>query len=98
MKRKFDHGDQGTESLALEVLVWLAGDEDRLFPFLQASGLNPGTVRESARDPAFLAAVLDHVMGDETLLLACADALDVKPETIATAWRRLQPPDFDHTL
>ncbi|GLS43002.1 DUF3572 domain-containing protein [Methylobacterium brachythecii] len=98
MKRKFDHGDQVTESLSLDVLVWLAGDEERLFPFLQLSGLNPETVRESARDPAFLGAVLDHVMGDETLLLACADALDVKPEKIATAWRRMQPPDFDHDL
>ncbi|GJE54403.1 MULTISPECIES: DUF3572 domain-containing protein [Methylobacterium] len=98
MKRKFDHGDEAAENLALEVLAWLAGDEERLFPFLQLSGLNPDTVRESARDPAFLGAVLDHVMGDEPMLLACARALDVKPERIAAAWRRLQPPEFDHDL
>ncbi|GEP11040.1 DUF3572 domain-containing protein [Methylobacterium gnaphalii] len=98
MKRKLDHVDQGSEALALDVLVWLAGDEERLFPFLQASGLNPGTVRESAGDPAFLGAVLDHVMGDEASLIACADAIGVKPEKIATAWRRMQPPDFDHDL
>ena len=28
-------------------------------------------------------------------LLACAEALGVKPERIASAWQRLQPPPFD---
>ncbi len=98
MKRKFDHRHEASEALALEVLAWLAGDEDRLLTFLQASGLNPGTVRESARDPAFLGAVLDHVMSDEASVVACAGALAIKPEKIAAAWQVLQPPDFDHTL
>lgn len=98
MKRKLDHRDQAAEALALDVLVWLSQDDERLIGFLQASGLQPGTVRESARDPAFLGAVLDHVMGDEAGVLACAAALGVEPERIAAAWRRLQPPDFDHTL
>ena len=96
MKRKLDHGDERAQRLAVEVLGWLASDEERLLPFLQLSGLNPGTVRDSVRNPAFLGAVLDHVMGDEAGLIACAGALDVKPETIAAAWRRLQPPEFDH--
>ena len=60
-------------------------------PFLAASGLGPETLRESAREPAFLVGVLDHVMGDENVLLACAAALGVKPERIAAAWHRLSP-------
>ena len=60
-------------------------------PFLAASGLGPETLRASAREPAFLVGVLDHVMGDENVLLACAAALDVKPERIAAAWQRLSP-------
>ncbi|GAB6841641.1 hypothetical protein HNR00_000868 [Methylorubrum rhodinum] len=95
MKRKLDHTDAGGERLAVEVLGWLADDDERLTRFVVESGLDPGTLRESARDPGFLAAVLDHVMGDEPRLLACARTLDVKPERIAAAWQRLQPPPFD---
>ena len=95
MKRKLDHTDAAGERLAVDVLGWLAGDDERLTRFVVESGLDPGSLRESARDPGFLGAVLDHVMGDEPRLLACAQALDVKPERIAAAWQRLQPPPFD---
>lgn len=87
--------DDSAERLALEVLAWLAAEEDRLFPFLIATGLTPGTLRASAGDPGFLAGILDHVMGDEPRLLACAGALGVAPERIAAAWRRLGPPAPD---
>lgn len=95
MKRKLDHRDVGPERLAVEVLGWLAGDDERLARFVFESGLEPSTLRESAGDPGFLTAVLDHVMGDEPRLLACAQDLDVKPERIAAAWQKLQPPPFD---
>ena len=98
MKRKLDHSAAASERLAVEVLGWLAADEDLLFRFVAASGLEPGTLRESLHDPGFLGAVLDHVMSDEQSLLACAEALDVKPERIAAAWRTLGPPDFDPDL
>ncbi|MCJ2130023.1 DUF3572 domain-containing protein [Methylobacterium sp. E-045] len=94
-KRKSDRPEDSAELLAISVLGWLAEDGDRLLPFMASSGLTPDTVRESATDPAFLAAVLDHLMGDEAVLIACATALDVKPERIAAAWRRLGPPDPD---
>lgn len=83
------------ESLAIDVLGWIVADEDRLFPFLNATGLSPETVRASLGDPAFLAGVLDHVMGDEAVLLACAQGLAVKPERIAAAWRRLSPQESE---
>ncbi|WP_246686145.1 MULTISPECIES: DUF3572 domain-containing protein [unclassified Methylobacterium] len=79
----------------MDVLGWIVADEDRLFPFLNATGLSPETVRASLSDPAFLAGVLDHVMGDEGVLLACAKGLDVKPERIAAAWGRLSPRGSD---
>ena len=84
-------GHEPAERLALDVLLWIAGDEDRLLPFMAASGLSPDTLRESAREPAFLVGVLDHVMGDENVLLACATALEIKPERTAEAWQRLSP-------
>ena len=84
-------GDEAAERLALDVLLWITAEDDRLLPFLAASGLGPETLRDSAREPAFLVGVLDHVMGDENVLLACAAALGVKPERIAAAWHRLSP-------
>ena len=94
---KVNNRQDSAERLAIAVLSWLAQDEDRLLPFLQASGLAPGDLREAARHSGFLGAVLDHVMGDEPSLIACAEALEIKPERIAAAWQALQPPDFDHT-
>jgi hypothetical protein len=91
MNGKPVQGDDSAERLALDVLLWIAGDEDRLLPFLAASGLSPDTLRESAREPAFLVGVLDHVMGDENVLVACASGLGIKPERIAAAWQRLSP-------
>lgn len=71
--------------------MWIAGDDDRLLPFLAASGLSPDTLRASAREPAFLVGVLDHVMGDENVLVACANGLGIKAERIAAAWQALSP-------
>ncbi len=73
----------------------MATDDERLYPFLQATGTTPATLRASAGDPGFLVGILDYVMSDEATLMACAEALDTKPERIAAAWRRLGPPDFD---
>ena len=98
MKRKPSGGDESAEGLALAALAWMATDDERLFPFLNASGMTPDTLRASAGDPGFLVGILDHIMSDEATLLACAEALDIKPERIAAAWRRLGPPDFDDGL
>lgn len=95
IKRKSDGPDASAEDLALAALAWMATDDERLFPFLNATGVTPDTLRASAGDPGFLAGILDHIMGDEATLLACAEALAVKPERIAAAWRRLGPPEFD---
>ena len=97
MKSDFQHADPATNRLAVSVLQWLTKDEDRLDAFLQSSGLSPSSLREAARDPGFLTAVLDYVVQDENGLIACAKALGIRPEAIAAAWRRLQPPEFDHS-
>ena len=101
MNRKSLQDDGSTRAtaadhnLAVDVLGWMVADEDRLFPFLNATGLSPEDVRASLSDPAFLVGVLDHVMGNEPVLLACAQGLDIKPERIAAAWRRLSPQQSD---
>ncbi|GJD58518.1 DUF3572 domain-containing protein [Methylobacterium dankookense] len=95
MKHKPLQEDESIDALALDVLLWMAQDPDRLMPFLGATGLAPGDLRAGMNDPTVLGAVLDHVMADEPVLLACAEAIGVKPERIAAAWRRRVPPDYE---
>jgi len=77
------------EMLAIEALAFLAGQPEALARFLALTGVGPHSLRAAAADPAFLAGVLDHVLSDEALLVAFAEAADVKPERLAEARRAL---------
>jgi hypothetical protein len=77
------------ETLALQALAFLASDEDRLERFLGLTGIEPGSLRGLAHDPAGLGAVLDYLLGWEPLLLEFAAAEDLPPERIAQARRKL---------
>ena len=76
---------QTAESLAIQALSFLAEDADRIGRFLALTGINPAELRAIAQDPAFLAAVLEHVAGDESLLIALSDHLGRKPGDVAAA-------------
>ncbi|MGH6794611.1 MAG: DUF3572 domain-containing protein [Methylocella sp.] len=80
------------ESLAIEVLTFLAGNSGRLDCFLALSGLGRDSLRAAAREPGFLAAILDHLASDERLLLAFAANTGHAPATIAKARDILSPP------
>lgn len=76
-------------SLAIEALGFLAADEDRLGDFLALSGLTVDGLRAAASKPAFLVAVLEHILQDEATVLAFAAAAGVHPADIAPACRQL---------
>jgi Protein of unknown function (DUF3572) len=82
------------EALALAALEFLSGDGERIGRFLALSGLDPGNLRKAAAERGFLSGVLDHVAGDEALLLAFAEAARVPPERIGEA-RHLLAPEAD---
>jgi len=74
------------EALAARALGFLAADPERLGRFLALSGIDPREIRGAAREPHFLAGVLDHLLADEGgLLLPFAAGAGVKPEEIAAA-------------
>jgi hypothetical protein len=75
---------EAAESLAVQALAYLANDPEQLARFLALSGIGPQAIRAAAADPQFLAGVLDYVTGEEKLLLALADHLQMKPEQV---WR-----------
>lgn|SRR5690349_18733472 len=73
------------EALSLKALVFLASDEARLTRFLQLTGLAPETLRAQADTPEILAAVLDHILADQTLLLVFAAGEAIEPDQIERA-------------
>lgn len=87
-------GKEEAEEIGVEALGFLVSDPDRLERFLALTGLTPDTIRDASRSPHFLAAVLDHVASEDELLLACARAIDIRPERLAEA-QRLVSPSFD---
>jgi hypothetical protein len=65
---------EAAETLALEALAWLAGNDDLWPVFLGATGAAAGDLRDRAADPAFLAAVLDFLTMDDAWVIAFCDA------------------------
>lgn len=76
---------QKAEVIAAGVLAWLSADSARLSAFLAATGANPHELSHALDRPDFLLAVLDFLMADEGLLLACCAELDIPPEHPAQA-------------
>ena len=71
------------ETLAIQALSYLAADPEKLGRFLAATGIGPGDIRIAAREPLFLAGVLDHIASDEKLLVAFAADAGTDPREIA---------------
>ena len=62
-------GQESAETLALKVLGWLAEDRDRLESFMAETGASPADLASQAGDPAFLGAILDHLLGSDALVI-----------------------------
>lgn len=77
-------------ALALHALGWILGEEARAERLLGMTGLDPDGLRAALGDRATLAAILSFLTAYEADLVACAEALDIKPETIAAAAARLE--------
>lgn len=84
------------ESLAIQALSFIAGDPERLGRFLAATGIGPAGLRTAAREPHFLAGVLDHIAADERLLVAFAAESATDPRAIARAVAVLNGRNWEH--
>ena len=78
--------------IAIEALTFLAEDADRLSKFLAETGISPEELRAKAGDPATLAAILDYVLTDESLLLTFAANTGIAPDTIQPTRHKLAGP------
>ena len=85
MKRPSSAAREAAEILAIQAFSFIAEEPERLGGFLNATGLTPDRLRESANAPDFLAGVLEHMLADESLLVAFADSAGINPAEIARA-------------
>jgi Protein of unknown function (DUF3572) len=83
---------QDAEEIAIQALGFLAGDPEKLERFLALTGLGPENLRAAASEPHFLGQVMDHLAGDESLLLAFAANLGVQPTQVMQAQQMLSGP------
>jgi hypothetical protein len=83
------------EHVAVQALSFIAGDGERLGGFLAATGIGPDQIRAAAREPGFLAGVLDYLSTDESLLLAFAAEAEFPPELIERARQVLGSGDWE---
>ena len=77
------------QTIALKALGYLAGDEQALNQFLEATGMAVRDLTTGAGDIGFLAGILDYFLQDQALLLAFAGASELAPETIVRARQHL---------
>jgi membrane-bound ClpP family serine protease len=80
------------EALAASALGTIAEQPDRLTRFLADTGFTPADLMARAGEREVLVAVLEHVAGDESLLLVVAATHRVKPEEVMQALHTLQTP------
>ncbi|HEX8301858.1 DUF3572 domain-containing protein [Sphingomonas sp.] len=84
--------ETNAEALALQALVWTLGDPSRASRLLDVTGLDPAGLRARAGDPSLLAATLGFLEAHEPDLMACADALEVRPARLVAARAQLEMP------
>ena len=75
------NAQEAAEVVALQVLCWLAGNEELLPVFQGSTGASEADIRAGAGDPAFLGSVLDFVTMDEAWVMQCCDYLGLPYET-----------------
>ena len=84
-----DSNPDDAEALALAALGWILSDGARAERLLALTGLTPHDLRSRLDDPAVLAAILGFLEAHEPDLVACAEALDVRPAELVQAHERL---------
>ncbi|MBV9556052.1 MAG: DUF3572 domain-containing protein [Pseudolabrys sp.] len=85
MKTRLSVTSEAAETLAIQALNFIAADTERLGRFLAMTGIGPADIREAAREPGFLAGVLDHVAGNEALMVMFAVEAGVPPGVVNAA-------------
>ncbi len=78
-----------SEVVALNGLRFIASEAARFSRFLKLTGIAPDEIPGLARQPEFLASVMDYLLSDERLLLEFAESEALDPLTMTKLRRKL---------
>jgi len=85
MKARGAMTQDAAEGIAIQALSFIAAEPERLGRFLAVTGIGPTEIRAAAREPGFLAGVLQYLSTDEGLARDFAAEAQCRPEDIAKA-------------
>jgi len=89
MNRLKQPASSHTSDVPLELITFLAQDEERFSNFLGLTGLGPDDFRAHLAKPTFQAMVLDQVLQDQSLVLEFTTAKNLPPDAVLAARRKL---------
>ena len=87
---------ENAEALAIRALGFVAADPELLPRFLAISGIEAGSVRQAAREPGFLAGVLQFIAAHEPTLMRFSEESGIPPQQVSAALRALPFGDDGH--
>jgi hypothetical protein len=90
-------GRGDAESIAIQVLNFIVADVDRIIQFMNVTGLQPETIRDSATSSHFLLGVLEYVAKDDELLKAIDQDMKIRPAVVLAAIVHLSPESDEKT-
>ena len=98
MQKRLPYSRETAEILAVQALAFIAEDDVRLSGFIASTGIAVQSIRDAAREPDFLAGVLEHILADENLLIAFAERAGIDPaeagrarQALGKVWERDLP-------
>jgi hypothetical protein len=87
------HTGVGAEDIAIAALGFIAADPALLPRFLAITGIEAQAIRTAAREPGFLAGVLQFIVAHEPTLMAFAENAGMEPTAVLKAMRALPQGD-----
>lgn len=87
---------ENAEALAIQALGFVAADPELLPRFLAITGIEAQAIRQAAREPGFLAGVLQFIAAHEPTLLRFSEETGIPPQQVSSALRALPLGDDSH--
>lgn len=87
---------EAAETLGLQALTWLVGNDELLPVFVGSTGAGADDLRAGLTDPGMQAAVMDFLLMDDAWVMAFCDHVGVSYESVAQARAALPGGDQMH--